>query len=152
MLHNPVVYPNPEIFQPERYIKDGLLNPDAPNPASVVFGFGRRQACPPHRTRVPSLSLFNRICLGKNLADASLFINVASVLHTFNISVPPDGDGRPQKVDVKMSTGFLSLVHLLRSTFGQTYKTSCIPVRYPSGFSCVIKPRSPAAEALILGQ
>ncbi|KAM5530763.1 hypothetical protein V8D89_015570 [Ganoderma adspersum] len=113
MLHNPEVYPDPEVFEPERYIKDGVLNPDAPNPASVVFGFGRR------------------ICLGKNLADASLFINVASVLHTFNISVPLDDDGQPQKVNVKMSTGFLS---------------------YPSGFACVIKPRSQAAEALILGQ
>nr|VWO99561.1 Cytochrome P450 monooxygenase CYP52X1 [Ganoderma boninense] len=51
MLHNPEVYPNPEVFEPARYIKDGVLNPSAPNPASVVFGFGRRQACSAHRTQ-----------------------------------------------------------------------------------------------------
>lgn len=45
MMHDPKIYPNPEIFNPERYMKDGALNPGAPNPANVVFGFGRRQAC-----------------------------------------------------------------------------------------------------------
>ena len=107
-MHDPKIYPNPEIFNPERYMKDGALNPGAPNPANVVFGFGRRQACSSPLRRSKSSFLLDRICLGRNLADASLFINVASILHIFNISVPLDNSGQPQKVEVKMSTGFLS--------------------------------------------
>ncbi|TFK92043.1 cytochrome P450 [Polyporus arcularius HHB13444] len=110
MMHDPRTYPNPDVFEPERYLKNGVLNPDAPNPEDVVFGYGRR------------------ICLGRHLADASLFINVASVLHAFKISLPLDAKGQPQKVAVEMSSGFLS---------------------YPSGFKCTIEPRSPSAEALL---
>ena len=29
-------------FQPERYLKDGQINPDVRDPGSVAFGFGRR--------------------------------------------------------------------------------------------------------------
>ena len=29
-------------YQPERYLKDGKLNPDVIDPASVAFGYGRR--------------------------------------------------------------------------------------------------------------
>ncbi|KAI0745837.1 cytochrome P450 [Earliella scabrosa] len=110
MMHDPKTFPNPETFEPERYLKDGMINPDAPDPEAVVFGYGRR------------------ICLGRHLADASLFINIASILHVFNITPPLNADGQPEKVEVKMSTGFLS---------------------YPYGFQCTIKPRSPFAEALL---
>ncbi|RPD74228.1 cytochrome P450 [Lentinus tigrinus ALCF2SS1-7] len=110
ILHDPNTYPNPDAFVPERYLKDGLPNPDTLDPGDVAFGYGRR------------------ICLGRHLSDASLFINVASVLHVFNITPPLDANGKPKKVEVKMSTGFLS---------------------YPSGFTCTIEPRSPSAEVLL---
>ncbi|KAI0743502.1 cytochrome P450 [Daedaleopsis nitida] len=110
MMHDPETYPEPEVFDPERYLKDGAMNADAPNPEDVIFGYGRR------------------ICLGRYLADASLFISVASILHVFKITPPLDTDGKPKKVEVTMSTGFLS---------------------YPSGFQCTIKPRSAFAEALL---
>ena len=29
-------------YQPERYLKDGKLNPDVIDPESVAFGYGRR--------------------------------------------------------------------------------------------------------------
>ncbi|KAG6895756.1 hypothetical protein C0993_009238 [Termitomyces sp. T159_Od127] len=35
------VYPNPHIFNPDRFMKDGKLNPEIRDP-SGVFGFGRR--------------------------------------------------------------------------------------------------------------
>ena len=42
MQYNPEVYPRPEEFMPERFMKDGKLNPDVRDPGRIAFGFGRR--------------------------------------------------------------------------------------------------------------
>jgi cytochrome P450 len=42
MLHDSEVFNDPMSFQPERYLKDGKLNPDVRDPDSAIFGFGRR--------------------------------------------------------------------------------------------------------------
>ena len=42
ILHDPEAYPEPAKFLPERFLKDGKLNPDVRDPATVAFGFGRR--------------------------------------------------------------------------------------------------------------
>ena len=42
ILHDRKVFNNPQEFQPERYLKDGKLNPDVRDPDCAAFGFGRR--------------------------------------------------------------------------------------------------------------
>lgn len=42
MLHNSVDYPEPERFNPDRFIKDDKLNPNVRDPTTLSFGFGRR--------------------------------------------------------------------------------------------------------------
>ena len=42
ILHDRKAFNNPEEFQPERYLKDGKLNPDVRDPECAAFGFGRR--------------------------------------------------------------------------------------------------------------
>ena len=42
ILHDPKLFNNPMKYDPERYLKDGKLNPDVMDPGSVAFGFGRR--------------------------------------------------------------------------------------------------------------
>ena len=42
MLRNPDDYPNPECFDPDRFLKDGHINSGVRDPATVIFGFGRR--------------------------------------------------------------------------------------------------------------
>jgi cytochrome P450 len=43
MLHDEDTYPEPSKFDPNRFIKDGILRDDVPNPEVIAtFGFGRR--------------------------------------------------------------------------------------------------------------
>jgi hypothetical protein len=41
ILHDPVAYPDPLSFKPERFILDGRLNPAIRDPIVASFGFGR---------------------------------------------------------------------------------------------------------------
>ncbi|OSD07434.1 hypothetical protein PYCCODRAFT_613947 [Trametes coccinea BRFM310] len=69
-----------------------------------------------------------RKCLGQHLADSGFFNLITSVLYVYNIELPLDEDGRPMKIDHEQCHGSLS---------------------YPKNFSCVLKPRSEEAIALI---
>ncbi|EJF63285.1 cytochrome P450 [Dichomitus squalens LYAD-421 SS1] len=90
VMHDPNTYENPDEFYPERFIRNGKLDPNVVDPSAFVFGSGRR------------------ICPGRYFADASLFLNVASILHAFHISPPVDQAGQPIKVGVAMSDRFIS--------------------------------------------
>lgn len=43
MFQNPEDYTDPEIFNPDRFIKDGRIDfTTARDPSTIAFGFGRR--------------------------------------------------------------------------------------------------------------
>ncbi|KAH6919314.1 cytochrome P450 [Coprinopsis sp. MPI-PUGE-AT-0042] len=42
IFRDPAHYPNPFEFRPERFLKDGQLNPEVLDPESCGFGYGRR--------------------------------------------------------------------------------------------------------------
>ncbi|KAJ7065515.1 cytochrome P450, partial [Mycena amicta] len=42
LLHDNDIYPDHESFNPERFLRDGKLNPDVRDPDMAAFGFGRR--------------------------------------------------------------------------------------------------------------
>lgn len=48
ILHNEEDYPDPSTFNPDRFIKDGKINPDVRDPTTITFGFGRRYGSLPH--------------------------------------------------------------------------------------------------------
>ncbi|KNZ75064.1 O-methylsterigmatocystin oxidoreductase [Termitomyces sp. J132] len=75
MLHDESIYPDPDTFNPDRFMKDGKLNPDIRDP-SMAFGFGRR------------------FCPGRHMAISSIWIAAASILTTFHLSKAVDNDGR----------------------------------------------------------
>ncbi|TFK32217.1 cytochrome P450 [Crucibulum laeve] len=102
------VYLEPTKFNPTRYLPKPLGNAE-PLPIAQ-FGFGRR------------------ICPGRHLADASLWIAIASILAMFNISKAIGEDGQPITPDVAFISGLTS---------------------HPKPYRCAIKPRSKLAESLI---
>ncbi|TFK49132.1 cytochrome P450 [Heliocybe sulcata] len=73
-FENNAKYP-PEQFIPERFLDEQVSTPD---PASWLFGFGRR------------------ICPGIFLAENSVFVLIATILTAFDISPPPDGELKPE--------------------------------------------------------
>ena len=55
-LHDPTVYTEPDRFLPDRFMRDGQLDPNVRDPAKYAFGYGRRSV------RVPSTSIFKKAC------------------------------------------------------------------------------------------
>ncbi|KAF5319657.1 hypothetical protein D9619_008644 [Psilocybe cf. subviscida] len=75
-------YVEPDAFEPDRFFdKDGNLNDDD---SSYVFGFGRR------------------ICPGRHMARATLWLSVATTLWAFNISKAKDASGKEIPVDLEL--------------------------------------------------
>lgn len=110
ILRDEAEYPNASCFWPERFLKGGMLNPDVRLP-SAVYGFGRR------------------VCPGRHLADASVWLAVATVLASFTIARPKDHMGNDIVPSGEMTSGAVSS---------------------PAPFACVITPRSATAQETIL--
>ncbi len=88
ILHDPEAYPEPDEFKPERFLnEDGTVRDD---PAlSLVFGIGKR------------------ICPGRHLVDAIIFIATSSILSVFNVTKAKDENGNeiPIKVAIAHTSG-----------------------------------------------
>ncbi|KIJ28556.1 hypothetical protein M422DRAFT_37307 [Sphaerobolus stellatus SS14] len=111
MMHDPEEYSEPFKFQPERFLlKEG--KPPRDPLIGGAFGFGRR------------------ICPGRHLADASIFLMVASVLALFNIT--PRQDEKGDETDV-------------------SYALKALPGFFcrPPFFPFEVKPRSGSALSLV---
>ncbi|KIM35577.1 hypothetical protein M413DRAFT_347955, partial [Hebeloma cylindrosporum] len=115
MNRDPVVYPDFEEFRPERFIaEDGslVIPQNTHGQGHVTYGFGRR------------------ICLGMNVANNALFIDMASILWAATIELDRGPDGKP----------------ILPS------RTDCVDeglVVRPVPFKCHILPRSPDIASVL---
>ncbi|KAF8874751.1 cytochrome P450 [Infundibulicybe gibba] len=90
ILHDPEIYDQPTEFKPERFLRDGEIDPSVPGPEVAVFGYGRR------------------ICPGRHLGDDSLFCTVSAVLSVFSISHALDEQGNPIPIQPAMTDGVVS--------------------------------------------
>ncbi|TFK78644.1 cytochrome P450, partial [Polyporus arcularius HHB13444] len=88
-LHDPEAYTEPDRFLPDRFIREGKLDPDVRDPRDFVFGYGRR------------------ICAGKPFAEIEMFLVVAMTLHVFDITPPLDESGNPILIEPKFTGSFL---------------------------------------------
>ncbi len=71
MTHDETVYPDPLSFKPERVLdSNGRLNDDS---RIMAYGFGRRYAHKyPNPETVSYVLFYNRICVGKSVASATV--------------------------------------------------------------------------------
>ncbi|KAJ3743519.1 cytochrome P450 [Lentinula detonsa] len=85
-------------FNPERFLNHASETSFI-DPSAYAFGFGRR------------------LCPGKPLAEASLFILVATILSSFEIRLPLDSNGHEIPIDPKFQFGFVSHPQEFHCTF-----------------------------------
>ncbi|KAK5991065.1 Cytochrome P450 monooxygenase [Cladobotryum mycophilum] len=109
MTHDESVYSRPDDFEPGRYapVEEGGRGEPLPN---GHFGFGRR------------------VCVGKHLAEASVWIAIASLLSTMSIEKEIDEEGNEITPHVELTHGLSS---------------------YPERFPCRIRPRDKHSVAVI---
>ncbi|KAJ7510537.1 cytochrome P450 [Mycena galericulata] len=97
MLHDPVHYPEPSKFNPDRYI-DSVSNRARninSNP-EIAFGFGRR------------------MCPGRFLALDTIWIVIASTLYSYRLGKALDMHGQEIEPRVEYTTGLISLAKPFR--------------------------------------
>ncbi|KZS94744.1 cytochrome P450 [Sistotremastrum niveocremeum HHB9708] len=110
-LFNEEDYPEPLVFRPERFMAGDTLKKTCLDPRDFVFGYGRRK------------------CPGRHLADATLWITVATLLTLFTITKPIDENGKEIEPDLEIIFG-----------------PSAIDTK---PYRCHIAPRVVGAEALL---
>ncbi|KAH9478443.1 Cytochrome P450 monooxygenase [Psilocybe cubensis] len=85
LAHDEADYPEPHSFKPERFLdENGQLNDDD---RILAYGFGRR------------------VCVGKHVAGATMWILIASVLACFNITQAKDEEGN----DIEINPDYVDL-------------------------------------------
>ena len=119
--HDPIKFPNPDIFDPERFAGRTLLASEYAiaaeyeNRDHYSYGSGRR------------------ICPGIHLAERNLFLGMAKLLWAFEFSESKDENGNAIPLDVDPQSAYLEGF-----------------LRCPKPFDCDIRVRSAARRATIM--
>ncbi|KAJ3572125.1 hypothetical protein NP233_g3289 [Leucocoprinus birnbaumii] len=80
ILHDPQEFESPDQYIPERYLKDGKINPEVRDPTVAAFGYGKRK------------------CPGRFFSEDSLFSIIAHVLSVYELKPGLDSDGKEVRI------------------------------------------------------
>lgn len=128
ILHDDRLFPDPFTFKPERFIGPDV-DPRVHPAVDYAFGFGRR------------------VCPGRWMAHAFVWVVVASVLSAFRIEKVVR-DGRVIEPTGAFTPGILACVYFFCLAMNVRLKRT-LSYRSPEKFECSVKPRSKDAEALV---
>jgi cytochrome P450 len=90
ILHDPAFYKDPFVYNPDRFLKNGELDPSVRDPSVASFGFGRR------------------ICPGRFFSDASVFATITHILTVFDVKPGLDENGNEIEIIPSMTDGLVS--------------------------------------------
>jgi cytochrome P450 len=103
MLRDPDVFPDPERFNPDRYLeKFDEETARRRDPRVFVFGFGRRR------------------CPGAHLVESSVWLMLATMLAMLDIEKPRDKNGKEMMPSVKFENS------VFRSGFFHSHQKSAL--------------------------
>ena len=125
-------------FRPERYLdakgKELLPGPREAQEGHVTYGFGRR------------------VCVGKALANDSLFINSARILWAATLDCARGENEKELRPDTNafLDKGVITLVLLPIDQFWDV--TELLECRHPAPHDCIITPRFPEALSILAEQ
>ncbi|KAF8995024.1 cytochrome P450 [Cyathus striatus] len=90
MAHDETDYPAPYNFNPDRFMKNGQIDPDVRDPRTFSFGFGRR------------------ICPGLHIGWSTVWYTAANLLATFEILKPLNDRGEETEPEIVYESGIVS--------------------------------------------
>ncbi|KAF7296361.1 Cytochrome P450 [Mycena chlorophos] len=89
ILHDEKIYQEAHQFKPERFLRNGQINPDIMDPDIAAWGFGRR------------------VCPGMHMAKGTMWISIASILASFNIEKAHDEYGNTIEPSFECTPGIV---------------------------------------------
>lgn len=119
ILRDSIIFPNPEVFDPIAWVREQKKRRER------RVGLGEEVCCASIKKIISDSS--NRACPGRQLAEASLFIIVASLAAVFDIKPAKDASGQEVPVRDEFTSGFVRFVVCLY------YENRCLIAPYILG-------------------
>jgi len=117
MTRDERMYPEPELFNPDRFMNQDKTEADLTDPKDFIFGFGRRQVVMlltwPFQVHSPEPIYNFRECPGKVFADANVWLVSACMIAAFQAPVSRDELGEKVVPPAKFTSGFVRCVQAI---------------------------------------
>lgn len=118
MSQDPIMYPDPDVFKPERHIRSEDGSPLPLDPRLYLWGMGKRLVSPIHfllALVILILILYDsttRSCPGRYIVETWLYTFVVNFLATTSILAPIDSEGKTVPVVPEFRGVMVSYVSL----------------------------------------